>query len=336
MVRREFSVAGTAATRAPAVLRRRAAVLAALCIGVPALLAVATPAFAQAPAKPARPAMQSLADDELADVRGADGIAFNLSHFSLTSDASNPLTLTYQSPGGGALTLSRLDLSRTDDSDAFADPYWLHVVQRDGLPDAIALDFPANSAGNQAWTLTTDFSNCDLFVSGSCTGTNVAGGTLQVSGLAMKGGGLTIAPSVLANTQGIAFGLATQLDIASLSIYSHGRTLGDTTNTIDTSDALTLTGIHLADVGGGIYTLADVTRHPGLINAVTDASGSSYLHLQIGWPTTADPVPAASLRIDNISFTSLGATGPVVTNLGSASIASMQLNYVDIKFRTGQ
>jgi len=69
---------------------------------------------------------------------------------------------------------------------------------------------------------------------------------------------------------------------------------------------------------------------------MTDTT-SSYLHLQIGWPTTADAVPAAAVRVDNISFVSpgTGAT-PITTNLGSASIASLQLNYVDIKFRTGQ
>jgi hypothetical protein len=331
MARVESRAAPVAAARSRARLAGSLAI--ALACTVAGWLAPARPAQAQAPAK----AMQSLADDELSDVRGADGIAFNLSGFSLTSDASNPLSLTYQSPNGGALTLSRLDLSRTDDADGFADPYWLHVVSRSGgLSDVIALEFPANAAGNQAWTLTTDFSNCDQVASGACTGTNVVGGTLQVSGLTMKGGGLYIAPSAIADTQGIAFGLGTQLDIASLAVYSHGRTAGDTTNTIDTSDALTLTGIHLADAAtGGVYMLADVTKHPGLINAETDSTGS-YLHLQIGWPTTSDPVPAAAIRIDNVSFVSPGSAGPVTTNLGSASIASLQLNYVDIKFRTGQ
>ena len=54
--------------------------------------------------------------------------------------------------------------------------------------------------------------------------------------------------------------------------------------------------------------LADLDKHPGLINAATDATGS-YLHLQVGWPTTSDPVPAAALRIDNISFTTAGVAG---------------------------
>jgi len=129
--------------------------------------------------------------------------------------------------------------------------------------------------------------------------------------------------------------IGTQLDIGSLSVYSRGRAAD---GTIDKSDALTISGIHLADANtGGAWMLADLDKHPGLINAATDATGS-YLHLQVGWPTTADPVPAASLRIDNISFTTATAGGgaPTVTNLGSASVASMQINYLDIKFRTGQ
>jgi hypothetical protein len=285
---------------------------------------------------PAGPAMRALADDELAAVRGADGISFNLSNFSLTSSASNPLSLTYLSPNGSSLTLSRLDLSRTDDADGFADPYQLSLRSRPGLSDMIAIDFPLNAAGAQAWSLTADFSHCDAVTAGACTGTNFLGGTFQVNGLTMKGGGLYVAPTALADTQGIAFGLGTQLDIASLSIYSHGRGAGDVTDTIDKSDALTLSGIHLADAGsGGVWWLADVTKHPGLVNAATDVNGS-YLHVQLGWPTTADPVPVAGVRIDNISFTSPGVGGgaPVVTNLGASSLAGLQLNYVDIKLRT--
>jgi hypothetical protein len=296
-------------------------------------LGVAPVFAADAPAT--RAGMRPLEDAELSAVRGADGINFNLSNFSLTSDATHPLSLTYLSPNGSSLTLSRLDLSRTDDADGFADPYSLTLQQRPGLSDVIAIDFPLNLAGKQSWSLTTDFANCDKVLAGVCTGTNFQGGTLQLTGLTMKGGGLYIAPTALANTDGIAFGLGTQLDIDSLAIYSHGRTAGDTTNTIDKSDALTLSGIHLSDAStGGSWALADVTRHPGLINAMTDATGS-YLHLQVGWPTTSDPVPAAKLIIDNISFISPGAGGPVTTNLGSSTIAGMQINYVDIKLRTG-
>jgi hypothetical protein len=276
--------------------------------------------------------MQSLQDDELADVRGADGIAFNLDNFSIVSSLTNPLSLTYLSPNGSSLTLSGLSLLRTDDPDPFADPYQLTLQSRPGLQDMIALDFPLNAAGNQQWSLTADFSQCDMVTAGACTGTNFVGGTLQVQGLTMKGGGLYISPTPLADTQGVAFGLGTQLDIASLSVYSRGRA---SDGTIDTSDALAITGIHLANVAGGPWMLADLDQHPGLFNADTDATGS-YLHFQVGWPTAGYDVPAASLKIDNITFTTAGVNGAAasVTNLGSASIASMQINYVDIKFRT--
>jgi hypothetical protein len=280
--------------------------------------------------------MQALRDDELAAVRGADGIAFNLSNFSLTSSTDLPLTLTYLSPGGSSLTLARLDLKRTDDADPFADPYQLDVVARPGLPDMISLLFPQNAAGHQAWTLTADFSHCGSvsLADNACVGTNFQGGTLQVSDLTMKGGGLFIAPSAVADTQGIAFGFGTQLDIARLGIYSHGRNAADE---LDTSDSLVFSGIHLADAAtGGAWMLADLAKHPGLFNAATDANGS-YLHLQIGWPTTTDAVPAAAIAIGDISFSNTPAGGgaPTVTSFGASSIAAMQVNYLDVRFRTG-
>ena len=322
------------ATRCRAALRADA--LAGAFIGAIASAALAPAgAGAAVPPEAAAHAMQALQDDELAAVRGADGIAFNLQNFSLTSSLTNPLSLTYLSPNGGSMTLSDIDLSRTDDPDQFADPYQLSLQSRPNLPDVIAIDFPLNAAGNQAWSLTADFANCDAVTAGACTGTSFLGGTLQVQGLTMKGGGLYVSPTTLADTEGIAFGLGTELDIASLSLYSRGR---DASGNIDKSDALTITGIHLADAStGGAWMLADLNTHPGLINAETDATGS-YLHVQVGWPTTSDPVPAAALTIQNITFTTAGLNGaaPSVTNIGGASIASLQINYLDIKLRTGQ
>ena len=299
------------------------------------LLALAQPAAAATPPATGDHAMQALQDDELSAVRGADGISFNLNNFSLTSSLTNPLTLTYASPNGSALTLSGLNLSRTDDADQFADPYQLTLRPTQAGAQQIAIDFPLNVAGNQRWSLTADFANCGSFAAGVCAaGTNFFGGTLQILDLTMKGGGLYVAPSQVANTEGIAFGLGTQLDVGSLSVYSRGRAAD---GTIDHGDVLALTGIHLADAGGGPWMLADLDKHPGLFNAATDATGS-YLHLQIGWPTAAGGVAPGALAIDNISFTTAGVNGAAATttNLGSASIASIQINYLDIKFRTGQ
>jgi hypothetical protein len=302
--------------------------LLALC----AIAAAPAPAHAGDDPVPRPQGMKSLEDSELAEVRGADGVAFNLNNFSLVSSLTDPLSLTYLSPGGSSLTLSGIDLSRTDDADRFADPYQLTLQSRPGLSDMIAIDFPLNVAGAQSWSLTADFSHCDMVSAGTCSGTNFLGGTLQVVDLTMKGGGLYIAPTSPSSTQGVSFGLGTQLDIGSLSVFSRGR---GADGTIDTSDSLAITGIHLADVRGGAWMLADLNQHPGLFNADTDATGS-YLHLQVGWPTAGYDVPAASLKIDNITFTTAGVNGaaPTVTNLGSASIASMQINYIDVKFRT--
>ena len=126
----------------------RVGVLTRNCIGaiVFALLACASVEAATPPDAPAH-TMRPLEDDELSTVRGADGIAFNLSNFSLTSSLTNPLSLTYLSPGGSSLTLSGLDLSRSDDPDQFADPYQLTLRSRTNLPDEIAIDFPLNTTG---------------------------------------------------------------------------------------------------------------------------------------------------------------------------------------------
>jgi len=305
--------------------------LTALSAGIASLLIAAFSPLARAEAPST---MQALPDEELAAVRGSDGIAFNLSNFSLTSIPENPFSLTYYAPGGGSLTLGRLDLARTDDADPFADPFFLTMRQRVGLPDVIAIDFPANpvDTGNQKWTLTADFSNCSLFSGGTCTGTNFDGGTLQIQGLALRGGGLYLSSPTIPNTQGVAFGLGTRLDIDSLGIYPHGRALD---NTIDRSESLTLNGIHLADATtGGAWMLADITTHPGLFNAQTDATGS-YLHLQVGWPTAVDAVAAASFKVDTITFTS-GGTPAMTFGTAAApavSVASMQINYIDIKLR---
>lgn len=329
--------AGAFSVHLPALAARCGERLRGVGVGVRgALLAscalAGAPAHASGESEPRPRGMTSLADSELAEVRGADGVAFNLNHFSITSSLTNPLSLTYLSPGGSSLTLSGIDLSRTDDADPFADPYQLSLRSRPGLPDMIALDFPLNVAGTQSWSLTADFSHCDQVSAGTCTGTTFLGGTLQVLDLTMKGGGLTIAPTTLAATQGVSFGLGTQLDIGSLSVWSRGR---GADGAIDTGDLLAITGVHLADVRGGAWMLADLNQHPGLFNADTDATGS-YLHLQVGWPTVGYDVPAASLKVDNITFTTAGVNGAAatVTNLGSASIASMQINYIDIKFRT--
>lgn len=267
--------------------------------------------------------LQPLNDAELADVRGSDGLAFNLSGFSL----QGPLTVTYTAPNGASLSLGNLALSRSDDPTAtFSDPYTLNVIARPGLSDAIELREPANANRLLKWQFAADWSvNAD--------GTAFDGGALVINDWVSRGATLTLAPPATAGVEGIGFGLALNLDIGSVAWQPRGRS--------DASQQMLLSGVHLhaASADGTLldapWSLADVTNQPGIVNAETDAQGNSYLHIGIGWPTTAAGAPMAGLLIDNLVFKSAELPGGQL-DLGSSRIGTMQLQYVDIRLRPGQ
>jgi hypothetical protein len=274
-------------------------------------------------------AMQPMADGDLAGVNARDGLAFNLSGFSL----SGPLTLTYTSPDGSSLSLSNLSLSRSDDPDnTFADPYTLKVLARgNGLPDVIQLTEPANVNGLLKWQVAADLTT----VSKDAGGNDLTfhAGTLQLTDLVSRSGSLTLTPPSTPGVEGFAFGLGLRLDIGSVRLLPRG--------TADLSEQFALTGVHLgaADSDGNLlgapWLLADATKQPGILNAETDAGGTSYLHLGIGWPTTAEGAPIAGLVIDNVSFASSALPGGQM-DLGMSRIGTMQIQYMDIKLRAGQ
>src|SRR5207245_1470745 len=137
-------------------------------------------------------------------VRGADGLAFNLSNFSL----SGPLTLSYAMPGGGAsLSLSNLSLSRSDDASAtFSDPYRLRVLRRDGLADVIRLTEPQNASGLLKWQFAADWRV-------DANGISHDGGALVLQDLVTRGGSLTLTTPATPGVEGAAFGLALNLEI---------------------------------------------------------------------------------------------------------------------------
>lgn len=268
-------------------------------------------------------ALQPMADNELAAVRGSDGLAFNLQNFSL----SGPLTLTYTSPSGSSLWFSNLSLSRSDDPDAtFSDPYLLKVASRGGnLADVIRLSEPLNANGLLKWQFAADWGvNAD--------GIAFQGGALVVQDLVTRGGSLTLTTPATPGVEGIAFGLALRADIGNLLLRPRGRD--------DASEQWQLSGIHLgaaSDSGvllGAPWAIADATTQPGIINAVTDANGVSSLHIGIGWPTTAAAAPIGGLAIDSIVFKSDALLGGML-DLGSSRIGTMQIQYLDIKLRAG-
>jgi len=284
-------------------------------VGLLLPLALATPAHAAG--------MRAMDDRELAGVQGRDGLAFNLAGFSLgPSSSGGNYSLTYVSPASTAaqpstLTLSNFTLSRSDDADPFADPYTLDVNARPGLADVISIAFPKNLAANQKWQFGTELAV-------DANGLKFDAGHLGLTDLVFYGGGLDISTPATPGVDGVAFGLATRFSLAALTVRPRGSA--------DASEQLQLSGLRLGNsTQTAPWVISDITRQPGLFNAITDADGRSALHLQIAWPTTADPVPIGALEIDRIAFTSNGVT----TDFGSSRIAGIQLNFVDIKFRAG-
>jgi hypothetical protein len=279
-------------------------------------------------------AMTALADADLQSVRGA-GIAFNLQDFSFTGDVS----LTYDGGNGQTIALKKLTLSRSDDpATTFSDPYTMNVSTRVGAPDVVKWTAPVNANGLLKWQFATDWS---IGTSSSV----FEGGSLVVQDLQNRGGSFSITSPSVAGQEGVVWGSTVRTDIGSLLIRPNGR--GDITNADDAgvTNQLRLQGIHISGADGvSPWVLADVTSQPGIFNAVTEG-GQSFLHVGIGWNTDLDTeAPAGKLVIDNISFRNNAETyinpmsgAPSNTlNLGTSSIGSMQIQYLDMKLHAGR
>lgn len=279
-------------------------------------------------------AMTALADADLQSVRGA-GIAFNLQNFSLTGDVS----MTYDGGNGQTIALNKLTLSRSDDPAAtFSDPYTMKLSTRVGAPDVVTWTEPLNANGLLKWQFATDWSV-------GTPGSVFNGGALVVQDLQSRGGSFSITSPSVAGQEGVVWGSAVHMDIGSLLIRPRGR--GDITNADDAgvTNQLRLQGIHISGADGvSPWVLADVTAQPGILNAVTEG-GQSFLHVGIGWNTNLDTEsPAGKLVIDNISFRNNAATyidpmsgaATSTLNLGTSSIGSMQIQYLDMKLHAGR
>lgn len=273
--------------------------------------------------------MQALEDAALSDVAGQDGLAFNLRGFQM----NGPMTLTYTSPDAGnpSMWMGNFWLSRSDDPDpeaTFNDPYRLNIYSRLGMSDVIELSNPLNTNGMLKWQFAADFGV-------QADGRTFNGGAFIVRDLVYKGGGLSITTPADPNVQGVAFGLATHVDIGNLIIRPRGRDDITVEDSATVADQMNLRGIHISDAddAGKPWVIADVTYQPGIFNAMTDADGS-YLHLGIDWSSNSNGAPKGRLVIDNISFKSTDALGNVSTmNLGASRINTIQIQYLDVKFR---
>jgi len=254
-------------------------------------------------------AVEPMDDSALAQVAGRDGMSFNLSDFSLKGSA----TLRYHTgDGSGSFSFGDLTASRSDNPDGFADPYRFDIVKGSaGRADIMRLSMPENAAGHEAWQAS--------FVLGvQADGRDVNVGTVELKDLVYYGGGFEWStPQV---DQGLAFGIGLRSSIGSLALRQG-------------ESSMILSGVHIGARGAdgapaGPWRLADVTNQPGLFQARTDAEGQASLHVGIGW-AGPEGAPQGTLQIENIAFRS--PTGNV--DLGASRIGSIQLNYLDVRFR---
>jgi hypothetical protein len=263
-------------------------------------------------------ALEPLPDSALSRVAGRDGMSFNLSNFAVSGNA----VLRYTTPDGrGSIGIGNLAASRSDNPDApFADPYRLDVIPGGpGRADIVSIAMPQNLAGREAWQVALDFDVGD-------GGIVVKGGSVILKDLVYYGGGIQW--STPAAGDGLAFGMATRMDIGSLALQPNGRDA--------TGEAMVLSKVRIgaASEDGSApvapWRIADVGSQAGIFNVRTDDAGNARLHIGINWPDATAQAAAGTLQIGNIGFRSEAGAN---VDLGSSRIGSIQLQYLDIKFR---
>lgn len=273
--------------------------------------------------------MRPLDDSALSDVRGGDGISFDLNNFSMSGNAR----ITYYTPDNlSSAYIGNLYAARSDDpNNPFGDPYRISVIKgAAGLADVIDLAFPQNANGLACWQFAFDWGV-------NSNGIAFDGGSAVFKDTVFYGGGIQL--STPRSGDGFAFGLALRMDIGNILLRPRGR--GDITqaDAAGVAEQMNISGVRIGEVDangnftGKPWRIADLAGQPGVINAVTDSDGNPRLHIGIDWPDLArapDGAALGGLQINNISFRS-DVTGNL--DLGSSRIGSMQIQYLDIKFR---
>lgn len=249
--------------------------------------------------------LQPLDDTALSDVRGRDGVSFaiklnaNIGSLTVgvTDTASNPATLNLNNVVVTGTVASTLDVTAGTTT----------------TPSYVNIGFPIIGGANNLQF------GYDLLVNANGT---ILGTGVQLTDVAFGGTSLQMTPY---STGGLAFGLGLNLQIGDLVLQPNGR--GVNVGQMDINKIV----IGAAGSNGrSPWVLADINSQPGILNVVTDASGTQNLQWGIGWSTTPGTAPSGSLDISNITFTT--PTGNV--NLGSSSIGSIQIQYLNVKLKT--
>jgi hypothetical protein len=153
----------------------------------------------------------------------------------------------------------------------------------------------------------------------------MANGSTLGTGLTLKNiafAGSSVQWTTSRTLGGVAWGLALNLAIDQVLLQPNGRG--------NTAGQMSLSGIKLeAAGGGGPWVIANVATQTGAFNILADPGGDR-LQLGIGWPVAPADAASGSLKIDNITFTTPGGN----VDLGSSSIGSMQIQYLNIKIKS--
>lgn len=324
--------------------------------------------------------MAELADDQLSEVNGQDGVYLNLKGFSFNSEARSghtALTLTYTMPYAGTLTepgdplfrdptkpvsyieRSGISISRSDPVDPFADPYQIQVETLDvpsqvrkpsefhpadpdlTLPEkmeVIRVFNPKNLGAEQVWQMRYDWKVATGVVSGTPDVVHDMGSHI-VEDLKFYGGGFDLAPAWSykdkLDVKGTAFGLDLNMEVGRLILRPRGH--------LDDGTEMVFQGIKVGRANSDMtgvdpdrtkaWRIADVIQQPGIINAITDASGKSSFHMGIEWyrgdETDVRPESIGAISIDQVTIKNNSGT----TNLGGMSIGGVQIRYLDVTFR---
>lgn len=118
---------------------------------------------------------------------------------------------------------------------------------------------------------------------------------------------------------GVDLGWTTKLSIGQLLFSPNGR------KSTDGQMAINGISVESSEVAGAGWVIADLKTQSGKFRLPVDSSGETRLNLGVDWPVGAD-ARTGKLTINEVAFSN-------GTNLGSSSIGSMQIQYMNIKFR---
>ncbi|MFZ6748589.1 DUF6160 family protein [Undibacterium sp. Ren11W] len=247
--------------------------------------------------------LQTLNDDALSDVQGRDGVSFLL---GLNANIGSINLGVYDSDNNPAsIILNKVALTGT------LGVKFDILPSVPGMPDLINISLP-DIASDYPLQYAYDL---EIVANGRSLGTSVTYQNMSYVGSSMQW--------TTSGSGGLAFGLALKMSAENIFLQPNGRG--------NSSGQMAVNGFKVsnADGTGTPWVIADVASQPGSFRVVNDANGNSSFQMGIAWPDVQKDAPAGSLHVDNISFTT--PTGKV--DLGSSSIGSMQIQYLNVKFK---